>query len=91
MKKALRQALCISFGAMMTFSAVACGDGDGESSSGQQKYNTETRPVVFSIGALDQNFNPFFFTFADLIKVVFDLSGKLNIYNFRESFLHKLC
>ncbi|MBR2968895.1 MAG: hypothetical protein IKC36_03540 [Clostridia bacterium] len=39
------------------------------SSGGQQtqpqQYNPETRPLVFSIGALDNNFNPFFSTTAN--------------------------
>ncbi len=33
-------------------------------SAKEQIYNPETRPVVFSIGALDNNFNPFFSTTA---------------------------
>lgn len=70
MKKALRQALSLGFGALMTVSAVACGGDDSSSSSGAQKYNTETRPVVFSIGALDQKFNPFFSTSATDSEIV---------------------
>ncbi|MBQ9730180.1 MAG: hypothetical protein IJV80_05160 [Clostridia bacterium] len=69
MNKKLRQVLCLTFGAMMLFSTVGCKD-DEDPGAGVQKYDTENRPVVFSIGALDQNFNPFFSTSATDTEII---------------------
>lgn len=66
-KSAIRIA-SLALSAMTAFSLVGCGGGNnststgGSGNKGEQKYNTETRPVVFSIDALDGNFNPFFAT-----------------------------
>lgn len=58
MNKSVKRIACLALSAATAFSLVGCGDGG----KGEQKYNTETRPVVFSIEALDGNFNPFFST-----------------------------
>ncbi len=55
--------------AVCTFGSVsftACGGNSGSNSgtpsTGDTKYDPETRPLTMSIGALDGNFNPFFYT-----------------------------
>ena len=75
MKQYLKRALCLFFCAVMLLSAVACGgSGDGTetgTSAGDQPtdktytYDPETYPMTFAIGALDGNFNPFFYTSAN--------------------------
>ena len=73
MNKLAKRLGCLFLSAITAFSLVACGDDEEVSSSGssnggtpgvdvEQKYDTETRPVVFSTQALDGNFNPFFAT-----------------------------
>lgn len=68
MKKFLKVLACSLLGGVMIF-AVACnkdnggnGNGGGNGGESQQTYNPETRPLSLSIGALDGNFNPFFYT-----------------------------
>ena len=58
MKKNMKQMLCLLLGSSMVLSTTT---GCWKSSSG---LDPETRPVLFSIGALDENFNPFFSTSA---------------------------
>lgn len=75
MKQYLKRALCLFCCAVMLLSAVACGgSGDGTetgTSAGDQPtdktytYDPETYPMTFAIGALDGNFNPFFYTSAN--------------------------
>ncbi len=72
MNKLAKRIGCLFLSAITAFSFVACGDDEEVSSGGvgpgnggttqTQKYDTETRPVVFSTQALDGNFNPFFAT-----------------------------
>ena len=57
MNKFLKAAGCILVSGTMLF-AVACGGGDSDSIS-------ETRTLNLSIGALDDNYNPFFYTSAN--------------------------
>ncbi len=75
MKQYLKRALCLFCCVVMLLSAVACGgSGDGTetgTSAGDQPtdktytYDPETYPMTFAIGALDGNFNPFFYTSAN--------------------------
>lgn len=63
MKKIFKTIICSGVCAAMAFSFAACGGGSGGSGgSGSKRYDTETRALRLSIGALDQNFNPFFST-----------------------------
>lgn len=65
MNKSVKRIACLALSAATAFSFVGCGGGNnssGAGNKGEQKYNTETRPVVFAIEALDGNFNPFFST-----------------------------
>ncbi len=76
MNKFLRMLIVLMLCLCMALPA-ACKKDKGDSSTGgssgsstpgqqaQQRYNPETRPVVFAIGALDGNFNPFFYTSAN--------------------------
>ncbi len=50
-------ALCTALGAF-----AGCGGGGNPETPSEQIYNPETRPFTMSIGALDGNFNPFFYT-----------------------------
>ncbi len=51
-----------ALGSLLALSTLcACGGGDPGSGDGQI-YDPETRPFTMSIGALDGNYNPFFFT-----------------------------
>lgn len=65
MNKSVKKVICLLLGATMAFSFTACGGGSS-SNGGEngQKYDTETRPIVFATEALDGNFNPFFATSA---------------------------
>lgn len=75
MKQYLKRALCLFCCVVMLLSAVACsGSGSGTetgTSAGDQPtdktytYDPETYPMTFAIGALDGNFNPFFYTSAN--------------------------
>ncbi len=57
MKKSMKQVLCLLLASSTVLSVAGCkGDEKG--------LDPETRPVLFSIGALDENFNPFFSTSA---------------------------
>jgi peptide/nickel transport system substrate-binding protein len=60
MKKVLTRVVCLTLGALTAFSVVGC----KKNKNKDQEYNPEERPVVFSISALDGNFNPFFATSA---------------------------
>ena len=72
MSKKIKSLLCLLLGGVMTFSVTACDEGSESSSSSggngyvekNYTYDPENRPVVFAIGALDNNFNPFFATSA---------------------------
>lgn len=86
MSKKFKQFLCLLLGSVMAFSVTACTEDTGSSSSsggqtsdssGGNSYveknyvnDPETRPVVFAIGALDNNFNPFFATSATDTEVI---------------------
>lgn len=64
MKKTVTKTLCLALSAMMTFSLVACGGSKNNGGKGEQKYNPEVRPVVFSTAELDGTFSPYFATTA---------------------------
>ncbi len=63
MKKLLKCAICMLCCAAILFSAVSCSG--TKTPSKTQKYDPETYPMTFAIGALDGNFNPFFYTSAN--------------------------
>ena len=75
MKQYLKRALCLFCCAVMLLSAVACGGSGDETETGTSAgdqptdktytYDPETYPMTFAIGALDGNFNPFFYTSAN--------------------------
>ncbi len=56
MKKAIRNVVIGATCATMLFAMTGCQEEEGE------HFDTENRPVALAIGALDQNFNPFFYT-----------------------------
>lgn len=64
--KKLKKLLSLLLGGILAFSSFAtligCKQPDGDGGDGGQLYNPETRPLMLAIGALDQNFNPFFAT-----------------------------
>lgn len=69
MNKFLKTLICTVLCGSMVF-AVACNNNgdDGDPIDGgnpNQKYPTETRALNLAIGALDKNFNPFFYTSAN--------------------------
>lgn len=66
MKKSIKQLLCLTLASSMVLSIVGCKDPE-ETGSG---LDAEKRPVLFSIGALDENFNPFFATSATDTEVI---------------------
>ncbi len=52
---------CIALGGLLTVSGL-CACNPETPPAGDQTYDPETRPFTMSIGALDGNFNPFFYT-----------------------------
>lgn len=67
MNKQVKRWSCLTLAGLTAFSLVGCKkktEGNGE-----QIYNPETRPVVFSTSALDGNFNPFFATSAPDVSI----------------------
>ena len=54
MKKAIRNVVIGATCATMLFAMTGCNK--------DEHFDAETRPVAIAIGALDQNFNPFFYT-----------------------------
>ncbi len=69
MNKSFKRAVCLALGALTAFSMVGCKKKENSSSNPEEKERKyaaemETRPVVFSIAALDGNFNPYFATSA---------------------------
>lgn len=62
MNKFLKVLACSLLGSTMLFAAACGGNGGGGNGGGTQKYDTESRALALSIGALDGNFNPFFST-----------------------------
>lgn len=66
MNKSVKRISCLLLGGLMAFGVSGCGNKKQSSSDPEkvQKYDTETRPIVFSTDALDGNFNPFFATSA---------------------------
>lgn len=69
MNKSFKRAVCLALGALTAFSMVGCKKKENSSSDPEEKERKyaaemETRPVVFSIAALDGNFNPYFATSA---------------------------
>lgn len=56
MKKAIRNVVIGATCATMLFAMTGCTEEEIE------HFDTENRPVAIAIGALDQNFNPFFYT-----------------------------
>lgn len=69
MKKTIKNVICMVLVAAVVLSSCAmlfaCNkEGSGSGGNGSQKYDPETRPVTFSISALDGTFNPFFTTSA---------------------------
>lgn len=67
MNKQIKRWSCLTLAGLTAFSLVGCKkDPEG---NGEQIYNPETRPVVFSTSALDGNFNPFFATSAPDVSI----------------------
>lgn len=68
MKKTMKNVICVVLVAAVIMSSCvmlfACNKDEGGGGNGTQKYDPETRPVTFSISALDGTFNPFFTTSA---------------------------
>lgn len=62
MNKFLKGAVTAAMGGVMVF-AAACTPGNTDvPKPGEKKHNTETRILQLATGALDGNFNPFFYT-----------------------------
>ncbi len=63
MNKIVKSILTLTLGSTFAFAACMGGcSGDPDSGNTTQKYDPETRTLKMSIGALDGNFNPFFYT-----------------------------
>lgn len=67
MNKQVKRWSCLTLAGLTAFSLVGCKK--KPEGSGEQIYNPETRPVVFSTSALDGNFNPFFATSAPDVSI----------------------
>ena len=67
MNKQVKRWSCLTLAGLTAFSLVGCKK--KTEGSGEQIYNPETRPVVFSTSALDGNFNPFFATSAPDVSI----------------------
>lgn len=69
MNKTFKRVVCLLFAAVMVLGAVGCTPKDdttgGNPSNKNYTYDPETRPLTFAVGALDGNFNPFFYTSAN--------------------------
>lgn len=68
MNKKIKRALCLIGAVVMLLCAVGCTPNDnttGSSGSKNYKYDPETRRMTFAVGALDGNFNPFFYSSAN--------------------------
>ncbi len=81
MNKLFKRVLCLLCAVVMILGVTACGTSDTTTAGSTQgneptkgndigdnlahKYDPETRPMTFAIGALDGNFNPFFYTSAN--------------------------
>lgn len=63
MKKLTCALLVLAVALLSCVVLFACGD-DEDGKTGEKKYNSEERPITFSISALDGTFNPFFTTSA---------------------------
>lgn len=67
MKNIMKKVICITLIMAVAISSClmlfACND-DEDVKKGEKKYNSEERPITFSISALDGTFNPFFTTSA---------------------------
>lgn len=67
MKNIMKKVICITLIMAVAISSClmlfACND-DEDVKNGEKKYNSEERPITFSISALDGTFNPFFTTSA---------------------------
>lgn len=66
-KKTLKCILLGAVGCSIAVTAAACTE---DPNSGEQKNDPTKRPLTLSIGALDENFNPFFYTAANDGEVV---------------------
>lgn len=66
-KKTLKCILLGAVGCSIAVTAAACKD---DPNPGEQKNDPTKRPLTLSIGALDENFNPFFYTAANDGEVV---------------------
>lgn len=64
MNKNFKRVLCLICAMVMILGVTACAPKDDPSNT-TKKYDTETRPMTFAVGALDGNFNPFFYTSAN--------------------------
>ena len=64
MKKTLRSILVGALCVTMLVPMAACTPTDNPNGTGDKtyKYNPETRPVALAIGAVEENFNPYFYT-----------------------------
>ncbi len=70
MKKLLKSGLCLGITALMSVAFITGCGGGGEivtpggddDTTTTKTYNTETRAFTMAIGAIDGNFNPFFYT-----------------------------
>lgn len=68
MSKKIKRMLCLLGVVAMMLCAVGCTGNDNTTAGGvnkNYKYDPETRPLTFAVGALDGNFNPFFYTSAN--------------------------
>lgn len=67
MSKHLKRMLCLISAVAMLLCAVGCTPDDNTTSGNNKnyKYDPETRPMTFAVGALDGNFNPFFYSSAN--------------------------
>ncbi len=69
MKTTFKRIACLLCAMVMALSMVNCSSNDDPSGDGTSNknytYDPETRPLTFAVGALDGNFNPFFYTSAN--------------------------
>ena len=71
MKKIFKGLTCLLIGGVLALSAAGCtrsngtGNGDGTGTPGSSGRNPETSPLRLAIGAVDQKFNPLFYTSAN--------------------------
>ena len=62
MNKILKAIMCTALCGTVAIASAACGCNKDPDPDATQQYDPENRPLFLSIGAVDGNFNPFFYT-----------------------------